>query len=313
MIIEDYHKQYQLQVKDNGSLNISNSFFTSLSNKWFNFNYYDNACIHISNFKSTIEYIPWHYSESSKTNMTINFYDSIVGVTLYNNYNGILNVYDSSGIYFEILIGAGTYDYNFPSGHINYFKVPTSSKLGTVQVFNSIIYEIDTTIWPGARVTIRNNLNSKFAFGWINGKQWYFVGDTRSYSNNLPIYLSSIKNGYYADQTWLGDNSSLRLVNSRITNGFWPVINGNFNLSVFNSDLIDPWSYDTSRMIVKSSTINYVTATDSSNFLIENSIIHDSIVALKNSTVSCTGCTFSGQVSIGNGAKVFFDGQQSSQ
>jgi hypothetical protein len=302
IVDQEYNKQYMLSVKDNASFFIDNVFFKSLEWRWFNFEYSDNAMIRFIDFEN--EQAPW---QSVEGNVTIKLVRSSAGITIFSQdifegedpFGGSIVIDGSDSVYFEIDLKPGReYVFEFPNGfveewHPDYF-------LGTVDVFNSTITNLDIDIWPGVDVTVVNS--SHFELGWIFGDGW---GQKHSVGKSGEIV--GLKEGWYDDVVFAANNASLRLVNTTFT-GWWPIVTGDFELTVRDCWMIDPWAYNEARFRVFDSFIFYMSATNEAVVEIVNSTVEDSLVALESASISIFNSDFDGDTIFDVDARIVIDG-----
>jgi hypothetical protein len=299
----EYNKQYVLSVKDNASFFIDNVYFESLDWRWFNFEYLDNARIQFIDFEN--EQAPW---QSVEGNVTIDLVRSSAGITIFSQdifegedpFGGYIVIEGSDSVYFEIDLKPGRdYIFEFPNGfveewHPDYF-------LGTVDVFNSTITNLDIDIWPGVDVTVVNS--SHFELGWIFGDGW---GQKHSVGESGEIV--GLKDGWYDDVVFAANNASLHLVNTTFT-GWWPIVTGEFELTVRDCWMIDPWAYNEARFRVFDSFIFYMSATNDAMVEIYNSTVEDSLVALENSNIYLINTEFDGDTIFDADAEIIIDNE----
>jgi hypothetical protein len=297
----DYNKQYALVVKDNGTLHIDNVYYQSIDWRWYNFEYFDNAIIRIVDFEN--ENAPWQTVEQ---NVDAEFTRAAAGITIFANsdemddaFRGSILIRESNSVYFEIdLKPEIDYDFEFPNGfveewHPDYFE-------GSVDVYNSTITNLDIDIWAGVDVVVRNT--DPLELGWIFGD-----GFGQKHSVGTSAEIVGLKNMSYDDFTFEANNASLRLINTYV-DGWWPIVTGDFELTVRDSFMMDPWAYNQAKFYVYDSFIFYMTAANDAVVEIHDSIVEDSLVALDNSTIMLFNTSFSGETSAGPGASIIIDG-----
>jgi hypothetical protein len=297
----DYNKQYALVVNDNATLHIDNVYYQSINWRWYNFEYFDNAIIRITDFEN--ENAPWQTVEE---NVDAEFIRAAAGITIFANsdeiddaFRGSILIEESDSVYFEIdLKPEVDYDFEFPNGfveewHPDYFE-------GKVDVYNSTITNLDIDIWPGVDVIVRNT--DPLELGWIFGD-----GFGQKHSVGSSAEIVGLKNMSYDDFTFEANNASLRLINTYV-NGWWPIVTGDFELTVRDSFMMDPWAYNQAKFYVYESFIFYMTAANDAVVEIYDSIVEDSLVALDNSTIMLYNTSFSGETSADPGASIIING-----
>ena len=300
IIEQEYNKQYVLSVKDNATFIVDNVYYESKDWRWFNFEYFDNATIKLVDFEN--ENAPWQTIEGA---VEAEFLNASAGVTIFakeddfdDPFTGSLLINDSESVYFEIdLKPEIDYVFEFPNGYVDewhpdYFE-------GSIDVYNSVITNIDIDIWPGVNVTVNNT--SPLELGWIFGDGW-----GQPYSEGNYAEIIGLKNMSYDDYTFEANNARLRLINTSVT-GWWPLVTGDFELTVRDCLMIDPWAYNHARFNIYDSYIFYLTATNEAVVEIHNSVVEDSLVALENSTIRLYDTDFSGEMTIEPGARIFID------
>jgi len=295
----DYHKQYVLEARDNSTLTIRNCSYESEEWRIYNFEYFDNAQIHIEDFDD--EEGPW---QAVSSDVDAVFLNAIAGITIPADgdeaFTGSITVTNSDQVYFELDLKPGkTYDMKLPSGlieewHPDYFE-------GSIDVYNSTITNLDVDIWPGVDVTIRDSEN--FAVGWIFGDGW-----DQKYSKGKSAEIVGLREGYYKDLTIEANNAKLRLINTTF-GGWWPIVTGEFELTVRDSDMVDPWAYNESIFNIYDSDVFYISATDEATVNIYNSKVDDSLVALENSRIELFNTELGGETSIEENARIYIDGK----
>jgi hypothetical protein len=297
----DYNKQYALVVKNNATLHIDNVYYQSIDWRWYNFEYFDNAIIRITDFEN--ENAPWQTVEE---NVDAEFIRAAAGITIFANsdeiddaFRGSILIRGSNSVYFEIdLKPEIDYDFEFPNGfveewHPDYFE-------GSVDVYNSTITNLDIDIWAGVDVIVRNT--DPLELGWIFGD-----GFGQKHSVGSSAEIVGLKNMSYDDFTFEANNASLRLINTYV-DGWWPIVTGDFELTVRDSFMMDPWAYNQAKFYVYDSFIFYITAANDAVVEIYDSIVEDSLVALDNSTIMLFNTSFSGETSADPGARIIIDG-----
>jgi hypothetical protein len=300
-INQDYNKQYDLVVKDNATLHIDNVFYQSNNWRWFNFEYFDNAKIKLVDFEN--ENAPWQTIEGE---VEAEFLNASAGITIFaqeNDYDdpftGSIFINNSESVYFEIDLKPGIdYVFEFPNGYVDewhpdYFE-------GSVDVYNSIITNIDIDIWPGVNVTVENT--SPLELGWVFGDGW-----GQPYSEGDSAEIIGLKNMTYDDFTFDANNAKLRLINTEVT-AWWPLVTGDFELTVRDCLMIDPWAFNNAKFNIYDSFIFYLTATNEAVVEIHDSIVEDSLVALEKSTILLFNTSFSGETKIDPDASIIIDG-----
>ena len=297
----DYNKQYALVVKNNATLNIDNCYYQSIDWRWYNFEYFDNAIIRIVDFEN--ENAPWQTVEQ---NVDAEFIRAAAGITIFANsdeiddaFSGSMIIRESNFVYFEIdLKPEVDYDFEFPNGfveewHPDYFE-------GSVDVYNSTITNLDIDIWPGVDVVVRNT--DPLELGWIFGD-----GFGQKHSVGSSAEIVGLKNMSYDDFTFEANNATLRLINTYV-DGWWPIVTGDFELTVRDSFMMDPWAYNQAKFYVYDSFIFYMSAANDAVVEIHDSVVEDSLVALDNSTIFLFNTSFAGTTSADPGASIIIDG-----
>jgi len=299
IIDQEYNKQYSLNVKDSATLIVDNAYYESLEWRWFNFNYYNDAKVQIVDFENEQE--PWQTIES---NVHAEFVRAPAGITIFNtvgrDFIGSIVIEESDYIYFEIDLKPGEkYELEFPNGfveewHPNYFE-------GTIDVYNSTITNLDIDLWPGVNVTVINS--NHFSVGWIFGDGW-----GQQYSEGDSAEIIGLKNMHYEDFTVEANNATLRLINTTL-DSWWPLVTGDFNLTVRECRMTDPWAYNEATFKIYDSYIFYMSATNNAIVEIHDSVVEDSLVALESSTIKLYATEFSGGTTIDPQARIFIDGK----
>jgi hypothetical protein len=297
----DYNKQYALVVKDNATLHIDNVFYQSIDWRWYNFEYFDNAIIRIVDFEN--ENAPWQTVEE---NVDAEFIRAAAGITIFANddeiddpFSGSILINGSNTVYFEIdLKPEIDYVFEFPNGYVeewhpDYFE-------GTIDVYNSTITNLDIDIWAGVDVIVKNT--NPLELGWIFGD-----GFGQAHSVGTSAEIVGLKNMTYDDFTFEANNASLQLVNTTVT-AWWPIVTGEFELTVRDCHMIDPWAYNSAKFNVYDSFIFYMSATNQAVVEIHDSVVEDSLLALENSTIMLYNTSFTGETAIDPGASIFIDG-----
>ena len=297
----DYNKQYALVVKNNATLHIDNCYYQSIDWRWYNFEYFDNAKVRIVDFEN--ENAPWQTVEQ---NVDAEFIRAAAGITIFANsdeiddaFSGSILIRESNSVYFEIdLKPEIDYDFEFPNGfveewHPDYFE-------GSVDVYNSTITNLDIDIWAGVDVIVRNT--DPLELGWIFGD-----GFGQKHSVGSSAEIVGLKNMSYDDFTFEANNASLRLINTYV-GGWWPIITGDFELTVRDCFMMDPWAYNQAKFFVYDSFIFYMSAANDAVVEIHDSIVEDSLVALDNSTIMLFNTSFAGETSADTGARIIIDG-----
>ena len=297
----DYNKQYALVVKNNATLHIDNTYYQSIDWRWFNFEYFDNAIIRIVDFEN--ENSPWQTVEQ---NVDAEFIRAAAGITIFANddeiddpFRGSILIRESNSVYFEIdLKPEVDYDFEFPNGfveewHPDYFE-------GTIDVYNSTITNLDIDIWAGVDVVVRNT--DPLELGWIFGD-----GFGQGHSVGTSAEIVGLKDMTYDDFTFEANNASLRLINTYV-GGWWPIVTGEFELTVRDCFMMDPWAYNSAKFNVYDSFIFYMSAANNAVVEIHDSVVEDSLVALDNSTIILFNTSFSGETQIDPGASIIIDG-----
>ena len=300
-IDQDYNKQYVLTVKDNATFHIDNVYYQSNNWRWFNFEYFDNAKIRLVDFQN--EQAPWQTVEQ---NVDVELIRAVAGITIFANddeiddpFSGSILIEGSNSVYFEIDLKPGVdYDFEFPNGFVeewspDYFE-------GTINVYNSTIEQLDIDIWPGMNVIVRNT--DPFELGWIFGDGF---GQKHSVGNSAEIV--GLKNITYDDFTFEANNASLRLIDTTVYS-WWPIVTGDFELTVRDCWMGDPWAYNDAKFNVYDSYIFYMSAANDAVVEIHDSVVEDSLVALDNSTIMLFNTSFSGETQIDPGASIIIDG-----
>lgn len=290
----EFHKQFYLDVRDSASFIVVNCELESENWYWYNFRYEDYAIVYHENFQHGG--IPWQQCSNFAN---ISFINSGADITFGTEFEGNIFVNGSDNVYFEILLRNGDYDLEFPEEYVEEWHLNISTL--TVDVYNSAIHTIDIDLEPGVNAIVRNA--NDFAVGWIFGGGW------GAPSAVDYIEIVGLKEGYYSDTTFVGDNSSLRMVNTNFR-GWWPITNSDFNLVVRDGSIVDPWVYHDSNMTMIDCEIYYISSADNGVYYIYNSTILNNIVALDNSIVYCFNIEFSGSVSIAENAHVYIDGTE---
>ena len=297
----DYNKQYALVVKNNATLYIDNCYYQSIDWRWYNFEYFDNAKIRIVDFEN--ENAPWQTVEQ---NVSAEFIRAAAGITIFANddeiddpFRGSILIRESNSVYFEIdLKPEIDYDFEFPNGfveewHPDYFE-------GSIDVYNSTITNLDIDIWAGVDVVVRNT--DPLELGWIFGD-----GFGQKHSVGSSAEIVGLKNMSYDDFTFEANNASLHLINTYV-GGWWPIVTGDFELTVRDCFMMDPWAYNQAKFYVYDSFIFYMSAANEAIVEIHDSVVEDSLVALDNSTIMLFNTSFAGETSKDPGAKIIIDG-----
>ena len=302
IIDQEYNKQYMLTVKDNATFIVDNIYYESIDWRWFNWEYLGNATIHIEDFGNDQE--PWQAIEG---NVNAEFIRAPAGLTIAaigddgKEFNGSIFIRESDKVYFEVNLKPGeNYEFEFPNGfieewHPNYFS-------GSIDIYNSTITDIDIDLWPGVNVTVKNT--DHFAVGWIFGD-----GFGRGHSEGDSAEIIGLKNIYYDDFIVKANNATLRIINTTLTS-WWPLVTGEFELTVRDSHMIDPWAFNEAEFNIYDSYIFYMSARNNATVRIYNSEIEDSLVALEGSRIELFDTEFFGTTTIDPQAEIFIDGIQ---
>ena len=262
----DYNKQYALVVKNNATLHIDNCYYQSIDWRWYNFEYFDNAIIRIVDFEN--ENAPWQTVEQ---NVDAELIRAAAGITIFANsdeiddaFRGSILIRDSNSVYFEIDLKPDIdYDFEFPNGfvkewHPDYFE-------GSIDVYNSTITNLDIDIWAGVDVVVRNT--DPLELGWIFGD-----GFGQKHSVGSSAEIVGLKNKSYDDFTFEANNASLRLINTYV-GGWWPIVTGDFELTVRDCFMMDPWAYNRAKFYVYDSFIFYMSAANDAVVEIYDSVV----------------------------------------
>lgn len=295
----EYNRQYTLEAANNSTLIIENCEYESLEWRWYNFEYRDDATVRITDFAQ--ESGPW---QSISHTVDAKFDNAVAGMTFaaFNDeeFKGSVEIRNSDSVYFELNLKPGeTYDLTLPNGYVEEWH--PDYYVGTIDVYDSTITNLDIDLFAGVDVTVRDSTN--FALGWIFGEAWGGV-----LSEGTSGEISGLRKGYYDDQTFSTNNASLRLINTDFDE-WWPIVTGDFELTVRDSDMMDPWAYADSTFNVYDSFIFYMSATNDSTVNIYNSIVEDSLVVLENATVNLYDTEFDGEINAEEGATVTIDGE----
>jgi hypothetical protein len=265
IIDQEYNKQYTLTVKDNATFIVDNIYYESIDWRWFNWEYLGNATIHLEDFVNNQE--PWQTIEGTVNAKIIR---APAGLTIAaigddgKEFSGSILIRESDKVYFEINLKPGeNYEFEFPNGFVDEWH-PTYF-LGSIDIYNSIITDIDIDLWPGVNVTVKNT--DHFAVGWILGEAF-----GRAHSEGESAEIIGLKNKYYNDFTVNASNATLRIINTTLTS-WWPLVTGDFNLTVRDSHMIDPWAFNEAEFNIYDSYIFYMSARDNATVRIYNSTV----------------------------------------
>jgi hypothetical protein len=281
-------QEFSWTVKGNARLLLSGVRLNFVNNRYLNFSYRDHAFVSFTNVTSNGPFWPWQELWDA-AQVVVN--NSSVGLTTTAESTGSVAVTNSSSVWFELGLPPGTYDGSAPSGFVSRLSLNLGYQLS---VTNSTIRRLDIDLLPGVNLTLRNT--NSIGLGWVF-----------SALHAPPITIDGLKAQHYDDRTFVGDRSTLRLVNTTLA-GWWPTTFNDFILNVTNATLVDPRSYQTSRMNISDSTLSMFFAYGNAEATIVNSRITDSLNAFGNGLIRLTRVVLSGQMNTTGTGRIVRDG-----
>jgi hypothetical protein len=286
--VQSRNQEWSWTVRGNSRLILNGVTLSFVNNYWMNFSYVDNAFVSFTDVPSIG---PLWQVLNNNAQVVVN--NSPIGITPLARSTGSVTITNSPSVWFELGLPSGTYDGSVPNGFVTNFNLALGYHLA---VANSTIRRIDIDLSPGVNVTLRDTT--------IVGIGWNFGLGT---PHAPAITINGLKRQHYADATFIGDNSSLRLVNTALSE-WWPVLFNDFILNVTNCTLADPHVNHTSQMNISDSYLTLVVASDSAVARIATSTITDSLSAFGFGLIELTNVVFSGQMNTSGAGRIVRDG-----
>ena len=295
-IDQEYHQQYTLEVKGNAHLRVEDSDLSTRDWTWHNWNYIDNSEIYLKNFTWTIL---WQGIDGSH-GVSFASENTAIGLTASPGpTQNKISISTSPAVHLELAFDPGTYDFTLPAPG-SYVDLWTAPYYPLLEVANSTIKQIDIDVTPDVNLIVRDTKDLNF--GWAMG----FTGNVGHYT------IDGIKVMHYDDQTFAADDASLRLINTNVEN-WWPTTFGSIQLTVRDTVMADPRTWENSRMIIEDSQLYLFAANDNSKTEIHRSTIENNIHAAGEARVDLYDMTYSenytGHTVTENGV-IYEDGEQ---
>ena len=239
LLLWDQNVEEQLKFKVTGQLDITDSYAFSHIGSWIAWDFLGDSVINFDHFQGT----PWTTINGAVTYSAVNY--STVHMTILNFVNGAnINVDQSHSIWLEMYPMSGNSTLELAKNHVwSDLNLDSMWLNTTFDITDSYIYEQDIALKQDVNLTVEDATDG-FGLGWeINPE---------SFDSSMPDHscmLDGLGNpqGRDAaqvvdDKTWTCGNSSLTLRNSKVTTA-WPDLEGDVDLTVVNSYLVDPRMY----------------------------------------------------------------------
>jgi hypothetical protein len=308
----DYTIKNDIILRGDSQLIITNSKFTHLND--YSFQYwlkaYDNAKVIVRD--STIVSSPWlnwqffNFSSLELTNVIND--QSNVWLGLQNNASAIVKgasrfhgtIGGAASLYVEnvpktfietVFPANAVVDEQFPSvvSGKKVYSFPNINDIGlqirlTVKNSGSTYSNWAITYVPTDNVTIRNTTGLTVTFS---------IPSTYS---GMTVQFSSLRSGYYPNQSWSTGNATLKLMKTTVSK--WsPIVGGNNTLILHDCDLADnSFSSGNAQVYVYNSTMSFIRGKDDVHMYLYDSSVSGDVVATMNSILELHSTTAAGQM-----------------
>ena len=273
----DYRNQYDLTVKDHGTLQVDN-LVVPTSREMTRWTHRDNAKININGMRTPEqgEWMPIWQSMSDDVTYTADNSDiGITAIALANDdgavtTNGTVAI-TNSDLNVELAFPVGSRTITLPDANtrVESWSIDTGID---IDVVDSNLGRVDFDVTPGAHITLQDSSN--IHFGWAMGFRQSLEGEAPSAT------ITDLRGGgaLYSNQTFDNGSASLTLINSSVA-AWWPTTYGNFDLTVDGGTLIDPIAHDNSKLQIKNADLRYLEAQENGTAVLTNSRISERILA----------------------------------
>lgn len=301
------HQETRLQIKDGGSLEITSSYAFSTNEYWFHWEFEDGSTVVMDNFVGD----PWT-SVNGAVNFTSKNYSTVKLTVQKETAGSSINIQNAHHVWLTLYLPDGKHEMHFP-------------RLQTWQDWNL------SGIWPDTEFTIQDSyifeqdiaLTNNTHVTAVDAVDGLNVGWTVSKTSGgfITCVLEDLgepnndEGVMYENKTWSlpCNDSSLTLINSKLKGAF-PVMWGNVNLRVYNSNLVDPTHVGGGGTFeIYDSVIDNLTAKGGGRIYVENSVIRydveieaDSSVYFYSEDVSAPKYPFA-VIEIDTGQFIFLD------
>ncbi|WP_145981764.1 hypothetical protein [Vibrio algivorus] len=239
LLLWDQNVEEQLRFKVTGQLDITDSYAFSHTGSWVAWDFLGNSVIQFDHFQGT----PWITINGPVTYSAVNY--STVHMTILNSVNGAdIHVDQSHSIWLEMYPMSGDSTIELAKNRVwSDLNLDDMWLNTTFDITDSYIYEQDIALKQEVNLTIENAIDG-FGLGWeINPDS--FDSSMTDHSCSLDALgnpTGRAEAEVVEDKTWTCGNSSLTLHNSKVSTA-WPDLEGDVDLTITNSYLVDPRMY----------------------------------------------------------------------
>ncbi len=276
--LQEYSSQFTLWARENARVVVKDSEVRV--SPWLNWNFTDSASLALENVES-IDSNVWH---SFQSNARAVVRSSAFHGTIADNVS--LAVSDSPSTFIEMVYPIGaTVDEELPK-RITNFTFPNSGENNVsfrLSIQNSQALAWGITTGPGNKITIRNA--KPLVVTYAIKYPW----------RDVTAEFLDLGDKHYDDQTWIVEDSWLRLVNVQ-TWPWSPIVGDGNTLIVKNSTLADnQFSWGNSKIIIEESTTSLIRAKDSVDITLRNSTVKGDLVAQDSGRITLVNTRVTGK------------------